>query len=68
MGYTPVRLISPLPGAPKLRPGASASGGCLQPSLPKGAQGRSGARTLRRDDSEWTDWNPQVASGNLYKP
>ena len=66
MGYTPVILISPLPGAPKLRPGASASGGCLQPSLPKGAQGRSGARSLRRQAVAAVarrkngPWNPQV--------
>ena len=53
MGYTPVILISPLPGAPKLRPGASASGGCLQPSLPKGAQGEA----VR-----------EVSGGKLWRP
>ena len=73
MGYTPVRLRSPLPGAPKLGWGASASGGCLQPSLPKGAQGRSGARSLRRQAVAAVarrkngPWNPQVGKKTLKK-
>ena len=66
MGYTPVILISPLPGAPKLRPGASASGGCLQPSLPKGAQGRSGARTLRRP-VPWRPWRDERMDHGIPK-